>query len=124
MVEFPENLKYAATHEWVKVDGDIATIGITEHAAEQLGDIVFADLPEVGDSATAGEEIANVESAKAVGEVVSPVSGEVVEINEELDDEPEKINAGAFDAFILKVKMSDPSELDKLLDVTAYKATL
>ncbi len=124
MVDIPEGLKYAETHEWVKVEDDVAIVGITAHAAEQLGEIVFVELPEEGDSFSAGDDAANVESAKAVGEVKAPVSGEVIEVNEELDDEPEKINEIPYEAFLFKIKISDMSELDKLLDVAAYKATL
>lgn len=124
MANFPDDLKYAETHEWVKVEGDIAIVGITEHAAEQLGEIVFVELPEEGDTVSAGGDLANIESAKAVGEVHAPVSGEVVAVNEDLDDEPEKINEVPYEAFLFKIKMSDPSELDKLLDAAGYQGTL
>ncbi|MHA1776004.1 MAG: glycine cleavage system protein GcvH [Promethearchaeota archaeon] len=124
-MEFPENLKYAETHEWVRVEGDIAVVGITDHAQDQLGEIVFAELPEVGDSFGKDDEMCNIESSKAVGEVRAPVSGEIVEINEALEDEPEKINAEPYGAgFLVKIKMSDPSEVDSLMDAAAYKATL
>ncbi|WP_457558337.1 glycine cleavage system protein GcvH [Candidatus Harpocratesius sp.] len=124
-MEFPTDLKYAETHEWVKVEGDIAIVGITDHAQDQLGEIVFAELPEVGDTFEKGEEMCSVESSKAVGEALAPVSGEIVEINEALEDEPEKINADPYgEGFLVKIKMSDPSELDSLLDADGYKATL
>ncbi|RLI63749.1 MAG: glycine cleavage system protein GcvH, partial [Promethearchaeia archaeon] len=100
-MEFPENLKYAETHEWVRVEGDIAVVGITDHAQDQLGEIVFAELPEVGDSFGKDDEMCNIESSKAVGEVRAPVSGEIVEINEALEDEPEKINAEPYGAGFL-----------------------
>lgn len=124
MVNIPEDLKYVESHEWVKVEDDIAIVGISEHAAEQLGEIVFVELPEEGDEFGAGDDVANIESAKAVGEVKAPVSGEIIEVNGDLEDEPEKINEAPYEAFLFKIKMSDPSELDKLLDATAYKSTL
>ena len=125
MVNIPDGLKYAETHEWVKVEGDIAIIGVSDHAQDQLGEIVFAELPEVGDKATAGEVIVNLESAKAVGEVHAPISGEIIEINEALDDEPEKVNSNCYDeGFLYKCKIADASEIDKLLDAAAYKGKL
>ncbi|UYP46146.1 Glycine cleavage system H protein [Candidatus Lokiarchaeum ossiferum] len=125
MVNIPEDLKYAETHEWVKVEGDIAIVGISDHAQDQLGEIVFAELPEVGDNATAGEGICNLESAKAVGEIKAPISGEVIEVNEDLDDEPEKVNSDCYgEGFLYKCKIADAGELDKLLDAAAYKGTL
>lgn len=115
-----ESLLYADSHEWVKVEGEIATIGISDYAQHALGDIVYVDMPEVGDEVTAGEDFGAVESVKAASDLYSPVSGEVVEINEELEDAPESINADAYGAWIMKVKMSDPSELEKLLNAEAY----
>jgi len=117
-------VKYQKTHEWVDVAGDIATIGISAHAAEQLGEIVFVELPEKGDTVAKGATVANVESAKAVGEVVTPYSGEIIEVNEALDDAPENVSENASGTFIFKVKISDPSEGADLLDEAAYKATL
>lgn len=116
-----EGLHYAESHEWVKVDGDIATIGISDYAQHALGNIVYVDMPEVGDEVTAGEDFGAVESVKAASDLISPVSGEVVEINEALEDTPEAVNEDAFENWIIKVKMSDPSEVDALLDATAYE---
>ena len=111
-------LLYADSHEWVKIDGDIATVGITDYAQHALGNIVYVDMPEVGDTVTAGEEFGAVESVKADSDLISPVSGEVIEINEALEDTPEAINEDAFGAWIMKVKLSEqPSEL---LDAEAY----
>ena len=115
-----DNLRYAESHEWVSLDGDIATIGITDYAQHALGDIVYVDMPEVGDEVTAGEDFGAVESVKAASDLYSPVSGEVVEINEALEDEPGLINQDAFANWIMKVKVSDPSEVEALLDAEAY----
>ncbi len=115
-----ENLRYAESHEWVSLDGEIATVGITDYAQHALGDIVYVDMPEVGDEVTAGEEFGAVESVKAASDLYSPVSGEVVEINEALEDEPGLINQDAFSNWIMKVKVSDPSEVEALLDAEAY----
>lgn len=114
------NLRYAESHEWVSLEGEIATVGITDYAQHALGDIVYVDMPEVGDEVTAGEEFGAVESVKAASDLYSPVSGEVVEINEALEDEPGLINQDAFANWIMKVKVSDPSELEALLDAEAY----
>lgn len=115
-----ENLRYAESHEWVSLEGDIATVGITDYAQHALGDIVYVDMPEIGDEVTAGEEFGAVESVKAASDLYSPVSGEVVEINEDLEDEPGLINQDAFANWIMKVKVSDPSEVEALLDAEAY----
>ena len=115
-----DNLRYADSHEWVKVEGDIATVGITDYAQHALGSIVYVDMPEVGDEVTAGEEFGAVESVKAASDLISPISGEVVEINEALEDESELINKDAFENWIMKVRMSDPAEVDALLDAAAY----
>jgi len=120
-MEIKENLRYAESHEWVSLDGETATVGITDYAQHALGDIVYVDMPEVGDEVTAGEEFGAVESVKAASDLYSPVSGEVVEINEALEDEPGLINQDAFANWIMKVKVSDASELDALLDAEAYK---
>ncbi|MHA1520076.1 MAG: glycine cleavage system protein GcvH [Promethearchaeota archaeon] len=121
----PTDLKYAATHEWVKLEGDVATVGVTFHAQDQLGEIVFAELPDVGDSFSQGDDMCNIESSKAVGEVHAPVSGEVIAINEALEDEPEKINSEPYTGgYLVKIKMSNPSELDSMLDAAGYQATL
>lgn len=120
MSKILEDLRYADSHEWVKVDGDIATVGITDYAQHALGNIVYVDVPEVGDEVEAGEEFGAVESVKAASDLISPVSGEVVEINEELADNPGAINADAFGAWIMKVRLSNAAEVDALLDAAAY----
>ena len=112
--------RYADSHEWVKLEGDIATVGISDYAQHALGNIVYVDMPEVGDEVTKGDDFGAVESVKAASDLISPVSGEVVEINEELEDKPELINEDAFENWIIKVKVSDPSEIDSLLDADAY----
>ncbi len=116
-----EGLRYADSHEWVKLDGDIATVGITDYAQHALGDIVYVDMPEVGDEVNQGEEFGAVESVKAASDLISPISGEVVEVNEALEDQPGLVNEDAFSAWIMKVKVSDASELDSLLDAAAYE---
>ena len=118
----PTDRKYAKTHEWARDDGDgVITIGITEHAQDALGDIVFVELPEVGQSVTAGAEFGVVESVKAASDLYSPVSGEVTEVNDSLESAPETINEDPFDAgWVMKVKASDTGELDDLLDAGDY----
>lgn len=120
MAKVMDDRRYAESHEWVKIDGDIATIGISDYAQHALGDVVYVDMPEVGDEVEAGEAFGAVESVKAASDLISPVSGEVVEINEELEDAPEKVNEDAFENWIIKVKMSDAAEYDALLDAAAY----
>jgi len=122
MSNVPSELKYTSSHEWVRDEGDgVVCVGVTDHAQELLGDLVFVELPEVGASVEAGSECAVVESVKAASDVYSPLSGEVVEINEALADTPEIINEDAYDAgWMFKVKLSDAAELDKLLDADAY----
>lgn len=116
-----DDRKYADSHEWVKLDGDVATIGISDYAQHALGNIVYVDMPETGDEVNQGDDFGAVESVKAASDLISPVSGEVVEVNEALVDNPELINEDAFNNWIIKVKVSDPSELDKLMDAEAYK---
>ncbi|MCH5240852.1 MAG: glycine cleavage system protein GcvH [Muribaculaceae bacterium] len=116
-----DDRKYADSHEWVKLNGDIATIGISDYAQHALGNIVYVDMPEVGDEVNQGDDFGAVESVKAASDLISPISGEVVEVNEALVDKPELINEDAFGNWIIKVKISDPSELDKLMDAEAYK---
>jgi glycine cleavage system H protein len=120
--DVPTDLKYAKSHEWVRVDDDgIATVGITDHAQELLGDLVFVELPEVGAELAAGAECAVVESVKAASDVYSPLSGEVVEVNEALADAPETINQEAYDAgWIYRLRVADPTELDALMDADSY----
>ena len=117
------DVKYSKEHEWISVDGDVATIGITQHAAEQLGDLVFVELPAIGKTVAPGDEAAVVESVKAASEVYAPLSGEVVEVNAVLEGEPGKVNeAPEGEGWFLKLKLSSPSELDGLMDAAAYKA--
>lgn len=114
-------LKYSKEHEWVKVDGDIVTIGITDFAQSELGDIVFVELPEEGDELTSGDSFGSVESVKTVSELYAPLSGKVVEVNEELEDSPEFVNESSYDkAWMVKVELSDKAQLDELLDADAY----
>lgn len=109
-MEFPSELKYTKEHVWVKVNGNTAKIGITDYAQEQLGDILFVDLPAVGDQVNVGETFTEVESSKTATEVASPVTGEIVAVNEELDDSPEAINDDAYEAWIIEVEVSDGME--------------
>lgn len=117
-----EGLYYMDSHEWAKIEGEFAYVGITDYAQHQLGNIVYVDMPEVGDDVSQGEEFGAVESVKAASDLLSPVSGEVVEINEKLSDEPELINQDAYENWIMKVKIADKGELAKLLDAKAYEA--
>ena len=117
-----EGLRYSESHEWVKVDGNMATIGVSDFAQAEMGDITYVDLPDVDDEVTAGEEFGALESVKASSDLYSPVSGTVVEVNEDLADSPEAVNEDAYAAWIIKVEMSDPSELDALMDAASYTA--
>lgn len=122
---YPEDLKYDREHEWVRVSGDIATIGISDFAQDQLGEVVYVDLPSVGGAVAAGDSLGEIESVKSVSELFSPVSGEIVEVNSALDDAPETVNGDAYGAgWIMKVKLSDPAEVDALMDAAAYEAFL
>ena len=115
--------RYTKDHEWVRQDGDIAVIGITDYAQEQLGDVVYVELPEIGRSVEQGKEAAVVESAKAASEVYAPVSGEVVAVNDEIVGDPAKVNADAQgEGWFIKVRLADPKELDGLMDEAAYQA--
>lgn len=121
-METPQELKYSKEHEWVKVDGSTATIGITDYAQDQLGDIVYVDIEvDEGDEIEEGEIFGSIEAVKTVSDLYMPVSGKVLEINGELEDNPEKINGEPYSAWILKVEMSNPSELDNLMDADGYK---
>jgi glycine cleavage system H protein len=121
-MEFPEDLRYSREHEWVLVEENIATVGITDFAQEQLGDVVFVELPAVGDSVTKDEAFGVVESVKAVSDVYAPVSGTVVEINDDLPESPEMINEDPYgDGWIIKIEISDRTDLDDLLDAVAYQ---
>ena len=122
MAKTVEGLYYSESHEWVKVDGNIAIVGITDFAQHAMGDLSYVDMPEVDDEVAAGDEFGAVESVKAASDLYSPVSGTVVEINEELEDAPELLNQDAFANWIMKVQMSDPSELETLMDAAAYEA--
>lgn len=118
----PENLKYSKDHEWVKAEGKIATIGITHYAQDQLGDVVYVELPPTGKELKAGEEFGVVESVKSVSSLYSPVLGKVTEVNQELNNAPQLVNESPYDkAWIMKVELANPSELDGLLSAEAYK---
>ena len=120
MSKIIEGLLYSDSHEWVKVDGDIAVIGVSDFAQAEMGDITYVDMPEVDDEVTKGEDFGALESVKASSELYAPVSGVVVEVNDALEDAPELVNEDAFAAWIIKVRMSDPSELEDLMDAAAY----
>ncbi|SMC44284.1 glycine cleavage system H protein [Desulfocicer vacuolatum DSM 3385] len=120
-LNLPENLKYSKDHEWVGVEGDVATIGINDYAQDQLGEVVFVEVPEVGDTFDAEDEFGTVESVKAVSELYCPIAGEVVAINEDLEDAPELVNESPYEkGWIMKIKVADASELDNLMDKAAY----
>lgn len=121
MAKVIEGLKYAESHEWVKVEGDIAVIGISDFAQHSMGDLSYVDMPSVGDEVAAGEEFGAVESVKAASDLISPVSGTVIEVNEALEDEPELLNEDPYANWIIKVQMSEPGEVDSLLDAAAYE---
>jgi glycine cleavage system H protein len=118
---YPSDLKYTKEHEWVKADGKTATIGITNYAQESLGDIVFVDLPKVGSEITAGKTLGSVESVKAVSDIYAPISGSVTEVNGELATSPEKINKDAHSAWMIKVTLKNPGELNALLSAADYE---
>ena len=122
MAKTVEGLYYSESHEWVKVEGDVAVIGITDYAQHSMGDLSYVDMPEVDDELEAGDEFGAVESVKAASDLYSPVSGTVIEVNEELEDAPELLNEDAFANWIIKVKMTDRSELEGLMDAAAYEA--
>lgn len=121
MSKIIEGLYYAESHEYVKIEGEFGYVGITDYAQDQLGNVVYVDMPEVDDEVTAGEEFGAVESVKAASDLYSPVSGVVVEVNEALDGEPGLINKDAYANWIIKVKLSDPSEVENLLDAAGYE---
>ena len=121
MSKIIEGLKYSESHEWVKVEDGVAVIGVSDFAQQEMGDITYVDMPDVDDEVTAGEEFGALESVKASSDLISPVSGVVVEVNSELEDAPEKVNEDAFANWIIKVEISDASELDNLMDAAAYK---
>jgi glycine cleavage system H protein len=119
---YPTTYRYTKEHEWIALDGTIGTVGITDYAQNSLGDIVYVDVPKVGDTVTANATFGSVESVKAVSDLFSPVSGKVTEVNEALKTEPDKINATPHDTWIIKVQLSDKAEFDSLLDAGAYEA--
>ena len=122
---YPEDLKYHAEHDWARIEGDTATFGITWYAQDALGEVVFFDPPEVGTSVSKDQAYTEVESVKAVSDVIAPLSGEIVEVNEGLSDSPENVNSDPYgDGWMVKVRMSDESELDQLMDVNQYKELL
>ena len=121
MAKVIEGLYYSESHEYVKVEGEYGYVGITDYAQHQLGNVVYVDMPEVDDDVTAGEEFGAVESVKAASDLISPISGTVVEVNEVLEDEPEQINKDAFANWIMKVKLSDASELEDLMSASQYE---
>ena len=125
MSEIPADLRYVSTHEWVLVDGDTATVGISDHAQDAMGDLVYVESPEVGLVVSAGDEAGVVESVKAASDIYAPVSGEVIAVNEALEDEPERVNDQPYEGgWLFKIKMSDPDEVDNLLTADEYQAQI
>ena len=121
MSNVPSELKFLSSHEWVLVEGDIATVGVSDHAQELLGDLVFVELPEVDSAVSAGDSVGVIESVKAASDTYAPVSGEVVEVNNDLEDSPERINDDPYgDGWMYRIKMEDMDEVDNLLDADAY----
>lgn len=124
-MNIPANLKYSPDHEWVKVDGNIATVGITDFAQGQLGDVVFVDIPSKGETLAKADVFGAIEAVKTVADAFMPVSGKIVEVNTALEDSPESVNKDPYNSgWMVKIEMSDPSEIDSLLDAEAYKALL
>ncbi len=124
-MKIPANLKYTADHEWVKIEGDTATVGITDFAQGELGDIVYVEVETVGDTLKMGDEFGTVEAVKTVSELFSPLSGEIVEFNDSLESEPEKVNTDPYGkGWMIKMKISNPDEIAELLDDAAYKALI
>jgi glycine cleavage system H protein len=122
MANVPDNLHYSKDHEWVRVENGVAIVGITDHAQEQLGDVVYVELPKAGESFSANESFGSVESVKAVSEIFTPISGEIAEVNESLTDEPEKVNKDPYgEGWMIKVKMGTPGEVDSLLTAAEYE---
>jgi len=125
MSNLPEQLRYAASHEWIKVEGAVGTVGITDHAQHELSDVVYVDLPKVGAQITAGTTVAVIESVKAASDIYAPVSGEVVEVNGDLVKKPELVNQDPYGAaWLFRIKLSKPTELDSLKDAAGYKAQI
>jgi glycine cleavage system H protein len=125
VADYPEDLLYHPDHDWARIDGDSATFGITHYAQDTLGEVVFFDPPEVGKEIKAGDSYAEVESVKAVSDVIAPLSGEITEVNDALGDTPETINADPYgEGWMIKVRLTDPSEQDELMDAASYQGTL
>jgi len=121
-MQIPEDLKYTKDHEWARIEGEVATIGITDYAQSELGDIVYLELPEVGDQTTQGESFGTIEAVKAVSDLFAPLSGEVTEVNTALADQPEIINKDPYgEGWIIKIRLSNPSEEDELLNKSQYE---
>jgi glycine cleavage system H protein len=122
---YPDDLRYHAQHDWARVEGDVATLGITWYAQDQLGEVVFFDPPQVGATVTKDQPYAEIESVKAVSDVVAPLSGEIVEVNEALSDSPERVNDDPYgDGWLVKVRLSEPGEVDDLMDAATYEGSL
>ena len=125
MSEVPSELKFLSSHEWVLVEGDTATIGVSDHAQELLGDLVYVELPEVGDTIAAGDSVGVIESVKAASDTYAPISGEIIEVNTDLEDGPERINADPYgDGWMYKMSIEDAEELENLLDADAYSEAI
>ena len=125
MSDVPSELKFLSSHEWVMVEDGVATIGVSDHAQELLGDLVYVELPEVGTTVAAGDSVGVIESVKAASDTYAPISGEVIEINEDLEDAPERINADPYgDGWMYKLAIEDPEELENLLDATTYSESI
>ncbi|KJH79582.1 MULTISPECIES: glycine cleavage system protein GcvH [Pseudomonadaceae] len=124
MSDIPSDLRYAASHEWARLEADgSVTVGISDHAQEALGDVVYVELPEIGQQLTAGQQAGVVESVKAASDIYAPISGEVVAVNEQLTDSPEMVNSEPYGSWFFRLQPNDASELDKLLDAAGYKAS-
>lgn len=125
MSEIPAELKYRATHEWVRVEGNVATVGITDHAQAAMGDLVYVELPDVGQTLAAGDEAGVVESVKAASDIYAPLSGEIIAVNEALEGEPEKVNADCYgEGWLFKIEIADEAELESLLTADEYQEKL
>jgi glycine cleavage system H protein len=122
-MEFDETCRYQESHEWIRIEGDEAVIGISDYAQSELNDVVYVELPEVGDSLDQGDEFGSVESVKAASELYMPMGGEVIAVNEQLDEEPELVNSSPFeDGWMIRIRLADPGEAEDLLDAAAYQA--
>ena len=125
MSDVPTELRFLSTHEWVLVEGNVATIGVSDHAQELLGDLVYVELPDQGSTVAAGDSVGVIESVKAASDTYAPVSGEVIEVNDELDDSPEKINNDPYgDGWMYKIAIEDPEEVENLLNADAYSESI